>query len=75
MFELRGQLYRVTENMTSVFRNPFWGRPGYIPEDKKEFASALNLAIQTFQMSVNKDLETADLLFKVYVEAEKLLNR
>lgn len=34
----------------------------------------MNYAIQSFIMAINKDIETAELLFNAYVEGEKILN-
>ena len=74
MLQLRGDLFTITQKIVTVFRNPFWGPGGHIPEDKKPFADAMNYAVQAFQLAVNKDLETMELLFRAYVEGEKILN-
>ena len=74
MLQLRGDLFTVTQEMMTVFRDPFWGPVGHIPEDKKPFADAMNYAVLAFQMAVNKDLEAMELLFNAYVEGEKILN-
>ena len=70
---LRNELFRVSDDMTEAFRRPFWG-PG-IPDDKKPFASAMNYAVQSLYMAVNKDLEAIQLLFTAYVEGESILNK
>lgn len=74
MLELQGRCFRVSKEMLQIFRDPFWGKPGAIPEDRKKFASSMNYAIQSFIMAINKDIETAELLFNAYVEGEKILN-
>jgi hypothetical protein len=74
MLALRGDLFLASQEMMHVFRDPFWGRHGDILEDRKPFADAMNYAIQSFFMAVNKDLEAAQLLFNAYVEGEKVLN-
>lgn len=75
MYELRGSVFRVSSEMAILFRDPFWCGPANqdMPENKREFASAMNHAIQSFFMSVNKDIEAAGLLFTAYVEGEKVL--
>lgn len=75
MFALRGQFFRVSDNMVDVFRRPFWAHAEIITEENKAFAKAMNYAIQSFYMSINKDLEAMDLLFQAYVEGEKLLRK
>ncbi len=69
---LRNELFRVSDDMTEAFRRPFWGTG--IPDDKKPFASAMNYAVQSLYMAVNKDLEAIQLLFTAYVEGEAILN-
>ena len=73
MLKLRSDLFTISTDMVHVFRDPFWG-PGFIPEDKKPFAEAMNYAIQCFFMAVNKDFEAMERLFTAYVEGEKLMN-
>ncbi len=70
---LRNELFRVSDDMTEAFRRPFWGTG--IPDDKKPFASAMNYAVQSLYMAVNKDLEAIQLLFTAYVEGEAMMNR
>lgn len=69
---LRNELFRVSDDMTEAFRRPFWGTG--IPDDKKPFASAMNYAVQSLYMAVNKDLEAIQQLFTAYVEGEAILN-
>lgn len=70
---LRNELFRVSDDMTEAFRRPFWGTG--IPEDKKPFADAMNYAVQSLYMAVNKDLEAIQQLFTAYVEGEAMMNR
>lgn len=70
---LRNELFSVSDDMTEAFRRPFWGTG--IPDDKKPFASAMNYAVQSLYMAVNKDLEAIQLLFTAYVEGESILNK
>ena len=74
MMALRGEFFRASDKMADVFRRPFWSGQD-MPEDKKAFATAMNYAIQSFYLSVNKDLEAMELMFKAYVEGEKILYR
>lgn len=73
MIRLRGDLFIVSSEMMEIFRDPFWGPAGTIPENKEPFAASMNRAIQSFFMAVNKDIEAAELLFNAYVEGEKMM--
>jgi hypothetical protein len=44
-------------------------------EERREFASAMNYAVQHFHVTLRTNLEVVSSLFKAYVEGEKLLHR
>ena len=75
MEELREVFNRTSANMMRVFRSPFWGKNPSLSRDNEKFTSAMNYAIQSFFTATNQNLSVAGLLFKAYVEAEKLLSR
>lgn len=74
MLALRGTLYRVSAEMNDIMGAPFWDTVrSPCPDHFKPFAKAMHSATWAFVMSVNKELETAALLFEAFVEAEKVL--
>jgi prophage antirepressor-like protein len=75
MVVFRADVDRIAFELNLVFADPFWGaQVDRIPENKKPFANAMNYAIQSFVMSLNKDIEAMTLLFTAYVEGEKLMH-
>lgn len=75
MYALRGQFSKVSENMMNTFAEPFWKATNSpISENRKPFAHAMSFAIQSFWMTMFKELATIEELYRAYVEAEKVLN-
>ncbi len=76
MAALRGQFFRVSENMMFTFIEPFWDT-GFspVPDHMKPFADAMRTAIQSFWTAMSKDFATVEELYSAYVDAEKMLNR